>query len=302
MHTSGYSQQNTSYLYRASDVALNDVLLDAPVPSSPANRSVSCLGNGDTFDFTWGVVGSATGYVLQWCQNTQFSGPTLKSINVGNVTTYSLTVGSDIWIAQPYYWRVFAYSTNGGASPKSEPWELKVECPEDEGGESKTPECSDVTITLTPPAQQSCEEGVCTDVSVSWGSPGTSYVSHSWSISGVGQIATSSQTTACVTIDPPVEGSVTLTYSVTLNSGGSNYTCEQSTTYPVYCECGTAGYYITGYHFNIASFYVGSGDSGLYICYTNDYIYTNPCWTVYTTSGYEQCAQVGTYECAPVIV
>lgn len=107
-----------------------DIVLPPPILYSPENQWADYKVAEFAFDpitvrLEWSAVPGADFYVVQWCMNSSFRGPTL----VGRRTTDTyldiqendeLLRTTDIW----YYWRVFAYSNTGGVSDSSEVWQF----------------------------------------------------------------------------------------------------------------------------------------------------------------------------------
>jgi len=137
----------------------DDIALDKPVLQEPADAEVMCISSNyadaNSVDLEWGQVAKADFYVVQWCTNSSFAGPTIKAVKVAkSADPESLTLDTpdDIRYGETYYWRVMAYSTAGGAGPKSDVWSFKLECesedPDDNSGDDRT-DCGAASVKMT---------------------------------------------------------------------------------------------------------------------------------------------------------
>ena len=126
----------TSTLTSPSITWRNDVLLTGPLLVYPLDGSNVCvpfiLGGFSGITLYWTSVVSATHYILQICNNSSFSGPTIRTAIVAHPTVqYQLVYGTDIRIGETIFWRVFAVNTTtGGSSFKSVAWSLSYKCPQ----------------------------------------------------------------------------------------------------------------------------------------------------------------------------
>ena len=125
----GFEQYITAYPGNPVTPALhNDIALEQPELTSPEDNVIICRRSG-VITLTWGAVTNADFYVVQWAQNSSFTGATVNGVKVTAPTvTKDLAVGSEVLYGKTYYWRVMAYNTTGGAGPKSEAREFKIEC------------------------------------------------------------------------------------------------------------------------------------------------------------------------------
>lgn len=122
-----------------------DTALETPELVSPTEgenvcpQNTSGEGNNSNIELTWNAVPGATFYILQFCDNGSFNGPTLRSMKVAT-NSYNLKLITDVRLGQQLHWRVMAYNGTGGVSAKSEARSFKYECP---GGEGKNPSPGD---------------------------------------------------------------------------------------------------------------------------------------------------------------
>lgn len=110
-----------------------DGVLATPLPFYPRDGANICLepsiSNPSQIDIIWLPVAGALQYILEWCSNDSFSGPTLRATITGS-TQYALQKDVDIRIGDTLYWRVFARDGFGLVSDKSVPRTIKYECPD----------------------------------------------------------------------------------------------------------------------------------------------------------------------------
>lgn len=115
----------------------NDYRLDKPYLLGPFNGANVCSeafqfisGSGTGIILLWRTVPSADFYVVQWCRNSSFSGPTIRTALVASpATQYELNFATDIRIGVEYFWRVVAYAEDGGVSDTSDAWSFTFDCP-----------------------------------------------------------------------------------------------------------------------------------------------------------------------------
>lgn len=108
-----------------------DSLLFTPTLSYPRDGANICL-EADVFssaqiDLIWLIVPGATQYVLEWCNNSSFEGPSLRAV-ITPLLIYSLVKGVDIRVGETVYWRVSARDGFGAASDKSIARSVKYDC------------------------------------------------------------------------------------------------------------------------------------------------------------------------------
>lgn len=126
-------QQKIGSLVTLEDITpFTDVLLPAPILNAPDDEWIHYKMTGSQADPTevtleWGAVPGADFYVVQFCNNSSFRGPTL----IGRKTTdtfLKLTEDTDLfrYTDRWYYWRVFAYKNTGGSSNASETWRFAL--------------------------------------------------------------------------------------------------------------------------------------------------------------------------------
>jgi len=85
----------------------------------------------------WEAVDGATHYIVQWCNESSFAGPTLRSSQTTD-TNYHLLYRRDIRMGESLYWRVMAHDGAGGISHKSEARSFKWDCPTGRKAEPKS--------------------------------------------------------------------------------------------------------------------------------------------------------------------
>jgi len=90
-------------------------------------------GLGSDIFLEWESVPNASNYIVQWCKNGSFRGPTLRAVDV-TTTSYELKLSDDIRHGDEIHWRVMAYNNFGGLSSKSEPRSFKYQCPKPQSG------------------------------------------------------------------------------------------------------------------------------------------------------------------------
>ena len=140
-----------------------DKLLAAPVLSLPDNNINLCeqiIGTNTLLCLTWFQVTDATHYLLQWCYNPDFKGPSLREqILVAPTNFYCLNFPADIRQGEEIYWRVQAANlTTGGVSEKSETRQFKYDCGGDNAN-TTTPTLCDkysVRVTIDGPTDLKC--------------------------------------------------------------------------------------------------------------------------------------------------
>lgn len=126
----------------------NDIDLDKPELTSPSNGHQEC---GTSITLVWGAVAGASDYIVQWCGNSSFTGPSLDAKKINAATTTTLSTGaSEIVRGRLYYWRVFAFNSTGGASPKSDSRSFKLKCsyPHAAAGGSSYDTCIDRGVSV----------------------------------------------------------------------------------------------------------------------------------------------------------
>lgn len=133
----------------------NDIILPAPVNQevrsiffgainqhTESNANI-CTIFGAPVELFWSSVGDADYYILQVCRNSSFVGPTLRTFNVTHTGGAShskiVYMGQEIFFSVTYYWRVMAVNNTGGASGKSEPWQITFSCPSFATNDGLTP-------------------------------------------------------------------------------------------------------------------------------------------------------------------
>jgi hypothetical protein len=108
---------------------------------------------------SWDAVTGASFYVVQLCTDQSFKGTTVLGIRT--VSAYcDLNYIEHISLSQKIYWRVFAYSANGGTSPSSKVRYLAIECPESSGVDYNLEDTG-----LPSPSSSKCDQaGVDIDI------------------------------------------------------------------------------------------------------------------------------------------
>lgn len=107
-----------------------DVLLTEPILLFPRPNATLCLeaSGASGVVLSWLSVPSATHYLVQWGNNAQLSGPTVRE-NITTNTFQILPSGLDFRLGETVYWRVQAANlTTGGISPRSEVRSISYNC------------------------------------------------------------------------------------------------------------------------------------------------------------------------------
>jgi len=100
--------------------------LTPPFLKNPHNEKVfeakDVIESGVTLE--WQEMPNTDFYIVQWCPDTNFRGPMVRSEKVlsgaGETKTYDLTLGQHIYSGMKWKWRVFANNDSGCASVSSE--------------------------------------------------------------------------------------------------------------------------------------------------------------------------------------
>ena len=118
----------------------NDILVPTPQLVGPVDGDTYCVGlgpNGETgICLQWQAAGTIPGntrYLVQWSQNPQFEGPTVREAIVADsgitLQEYCLIYPDDIRYGETVYWRIIAADiVNGGVSNKSETRQVTLNC------------------------------------------------------------------------------------------------------------------------------------------------------------------------------
>lgn len=111
----------------------NDGLLGTPILLFPRDGANICLESTITYSsqivFSWTPVVGATEYIVEWSNDANFSGPSLRAVITSN-TYYSLVNNTDIRLGEAVYWRVFARNGTGSLSEKTIPRKISFNCPD----------------------------------------------------------------------------------------------------------------------------------------------------------------------------
>ena len=127
-------QAVAAFAYQPSVTWRSDNVLDTPRLLFPANEARYCpqllLWTGASADVTlsWGAVSGASFYVVQICDTSSFSGPTVAGIRTAS-TSATLTYIDEVSQDRKLYWRVAAYNAAGSASLMSTPRSFELNCP-----------------------------------------------------------------------------------------------------------------------------------------------------------------------------
>jgi hypothetical protein len=111
----------------------NDGILGTPVLLFPRDGANICLESTATYSsqivFSWTPVVGAAEYIVEWSNDPNFSGPSLRAVITSN-TYYSLVNNTDIRLGEAVYWRVFARNGTGSLSEKTIPRKISFNCPD----------------------------------------------------------------------------------------------------------------------------------------------------------------------------
>jgi len=162
----------------------SDGLLDAPVLTSPNDGSTICpymtFGSSNSeIVLTWNAVTGATKYVLQWSLNSNFVGPTTKSVKQAG-TSYNLQLISDIRMGDEISWRVQAIDEAGSFSELSQTRTVTYDCEpgqasgggdsQPSGGKSGDQKCKlfNVKMKLQGLADMLCQDKTSYKLNTEW--------------------------------------------------------------------------------------------------------------------------------------
>lgn len=110
----------------------NDGILLAPILIYPRDVSNICLGADGDYDsqivFSWSPVLGATQYIVEWCDNANFTGSSVKAA-ITSDTTYVLSTTNQVRVGETLFWRVFARNGTGLVSDKSITRQVTFNCP-----------------------------------------------------------------------------------------------------------------------------------------------------------------------------
>jgi hypothetical protein len=264
-----YIQQRITPQVVTSDYNwFNDVLLETPQLIEPVDGDVLCphnasSGGNSNIILKWDAVAGATNYIVQWCLNTSFQGPTLQS-KIVTATEYNLQTITEVRKYEEVYWRVFAIDGQGGISEKSETRSFKYECPVgqnkgDGSGNNSPPQgesrnsgqCKDfdVDLKLTGPATSGCCTKVAYYLKINFnckdmfGRTILTFLGTGWTLEKNPTVATSSiisstDTKAVVNIDSTEHQDLTIRANANFrnNITGVTFSCEVSKDISVSCD------------------------------------------------------------------
>lgn len=252
----------------------HDYVLEQPVLYLPLTDSVLCpdnypwtSGSGSGIFLEWNSVPNAQYYIVQWCKNSSFHGPTLRAVQVSAPTLqYELLLGSeyDIIEGDQLYWRVMAFNDYGGVSEKSEHRWVKYKCQTSKidggggrgggsgsGSENKSfCEMFNVAVAIKGPHSILCCDKTEWNSRFSWmckdsdGNDIVTLTAGTWSIeqvvAGVGGHVITSQTKNKVLISTECEASNNFILKLRLQflhiPTGTTFYCDESKE--IHCDCG----------------------------------------------------------------
>lgn len=225
-----------------------DGALDTPELVGPRNESYFCPPDADLSDYPvggnsgaklkWKAVSEASFYVVQWCNNSSFNGPTLRSTRITG-TEYELKYQTDVRLGEETFWRVMAYNTSGNVSPLSDSWSFTYGCKDLlSNAENETINCSAFNVELVLEGQEvvDAESQALYHLIINFnsedkdGNP-VNFISTSWvvrqSSNNYASLACTSDKTAVVEFDATTAEVVTVEATVTFSYKSSTFTCKQ---------------------------------------------------------------------------
>ena len=231
-----------------------DVNLATPELVSPEDGTVVCPETGpgtSNIDLEWKAVSGASEYILQWCLNNNFDGPTCRAVRI-STTTYTLSLVADIAMNDEVHWRVGAIDNAGGVSDISDTWSVKYECPSDAGGkgggqsggpkdaptENKVDcQAAEVKIKIVAPNVISGKGKFGTRVQITWdcknafGEDLVVFLNGVWSVKHAGGVAIINQdnTKAVFWVDTDISQLIAIEYVATFTDliSGGQFVCRE---------------------------------------------------------------------------
>lgn len=132
---SNYILQELNLTASAPPITWHDEgVLQTPRPLFPAEGESVCMHevvSGDIVNtlpiVQWAASPGATHYIMQWCLNSSFHGPTLDAIKTTD-TFFAFTGAKQVPQQVPIHWRVFAIDGAGKVSSKSDSRTFTFDC------------------------------------------------------------------------------------------------------------------------------------------------------------------------------
>jgi len=260
-----YVLQYVDTYAKTANRSLSDSFLDEPVLTGPSNEDKICRWGTDlNLDFTWNAVAGADYYILQVCQNSNFVGPTLRGYQT-STNSQTLELGTDLYYGRTYFWRVMAYSTDGGTSPKSEVRSFEIKCNELKLDQNQDQNCDTLTHIEfdTVPERVPCNTNFIIRLR-SWSydddnlPAGYSLSSTEWQVEGPAT-AIGSPDAYSLEIKPGTcdSGSITIRFCLKFSNGVDNFDCCGEVKTAIDCKTtvappniypvGTENYYTDNY-------------------------------------------------------
>lgn len=227
-----------SYINPVDNTVFADIRLDPPILTSPDKEERVCDPLDQKVILRWLTVAGASHYVVQWCENSSFAGPTIRAEKINAAMTIDqstelLESTGQVELGRSYFWRVFAFSSLGGASESSEIRQFHYTCPSFEDGEEGT--CEDANIEIVLQAEPAnLKKGGTTVVYGAYSYVGT-LNSVTWSIlSGDGFIVASDNNSALIQANADANISVVVELKIQVVAAGFGVLdCTQTVNIPI---------------------------------------------------------------------
>jgi len=270
-----------SYVGKPSITVFNDIVLDKPVLTAPDDGVTICKYTtlSETISLTWNTVSSANVYIVQICGNSQFAGPTLTTKKISAPTTnLNLIVGTDINYGITYYWRIFAYNTTGGASPKSETRSFIIQCENQNDSSDSSCDSASLDIKLLGVTKANCNDKLTISATYKI-SGGYTLNSVVWNITGDFTVLSSTNNRITLQGNGSTNKKLKIELCLKVQKGGnSEIQCCKNKDIAIDCISNNTkfvGYVldgISGFYVQDKALYLLFNRKPLYYAYNSDYV------------------------------